>query len=101
MKSNRTCKKLHDLTNGPSKLCISFNISKDLFDQVDLSTCPDIWIQETISPVLDMANFEVVQAKRIGISNSGDEAVNKPYRFYIKHNKHVSLVAKEEENIIK
>ena len=97
MKCNRTCKKLFDLTNGPSKLCISFNISKSLFDQVDLTSSQEIWIQETLSPLLDITNFEIVEAKRIGISNSGEEAANKPYRFYIKHNKYVSLIAKEEE----
>ena len=53
MKSNRTLSekkqssfKLKDLTSGPSRLCQAFNITKGLFNQVDLNTSNDLWVED-------------------------------------------------------
>ena len=53
MKSNRTLSekkqssfKLKDLTSGPSRLCQAFNITKGLFNEVDLDTSDDLWVED-------------------------------------------------------
>jgi DNA-3-methyladenine glycosylase len=89
-----------DLTNGPSKLCQSMRITKDLFNQVDLNVNEDLWLQDELfmdGRFFANADFKVIEAKRIGIDYAGAEAVNQLYRFYIKDNKCVSVRAKEEK----
>lgn len=88
-----------NLTNGPSKLCMAFNISKTMFDQVDLATNENLWLQDKISADNlreENDEFKIVCAKRIGIDYAGPDAVNKLWRFYIKDNKHVSILSKEQ-----
>lgn len=95
MKSNRKQKPdLKTLTNGPSKLCLAFNITKNEFNQTDLESNQDIWIQDQIGQTTE--EFTTIKAKRIGIDYSGEEAINKLYRFYIRNNKFVSIKSKIE-----
>jgi len=104
MKSNRkiqiTPKTTKTLTNGPSKLCISMNITKNLFNEVDLASSSDLFLAEHRSDYFmnksSSSELKIVQAKRIGIDYSGEEAMNQLYRFYIKDNKFVSVKSKEE-----
>ncbi len=71
-----------NLTNGPGKLCMAFNIDKSL-DKEDL--CGDyFYIEEGIN-----RNFNIVKGKRIGIDYA-EEAKDYLYRFYIKENPYVS-----------
>jgi DNA-3-methyladenine glycosylase len=111
MKANRnietTSKNVKTLTNGPSKLCISMNITKNIFNEVDLAYSNDLFVAEAEhirdcnmnkSPPKEV---KIVQAKRIGINYAGEEAMNQLYRFYIKDNKFVSIKSKIEIEISK
>jgi DNA-3-methyladenine glycosylase len=99
--SNKTAKKnisLKNLTSGPSKLCQAMNIKKNTFDQVNIITSDEIWLQEIMNPDKNTQEneFQIIKAKRIGIENAGEEAKNKLFRFYIKNNNFVSIKEKEE-----
>lgn len=112
MRLNRslsTDKKLKELANGPSKLCIAMAITKNTFNQVDLSTSEEMWLQDELSEQLAAnddeiccsgsdinTKIEIVAAKRIGIDYAGEEAINKLYRFYVRGNKFVSVKSKLE-----
>jgi DNA-3-methyladenine glycosylase len=102
MSQNRNMTKLEsfkekDLTNGPSKICQAFCIKKEDYDQKDLSNCETLWLQNVSCAIEE--KIEIVEAKRIGIDNSGVEAVNKLYRFYLKENKFVSVKSKTEATL--
>lgn len=103
MKANREKAKndIKNLTNGPSKMCMAFKITKNDFNKCDLNTSQLIWLQESIGGPKE--DFKIIKAKRIGIDYAGEEAVNKLYRFYIKDNRFVSVKSKieiEENNTI-
>lgn len=68
-----------DNTNGPAKLCKQMQITREL-NEIDLTSSDVLWIEEGTSPV------EIVTTTRIGIS----QAMDYPWRFYIKGNKWVS-----------
>ncbi|MGN2339309.1 DNA-3-methyladenine glycosylase [Clostridium cagae] len=74
--------KKRDLTNGPSKLCMAFEIDKKDNYKV-LYEKGDIYIEDSYD------NYDIVQTTRIGIDYA-EEAINFPWRFYIKDNKYVS-----------
>lgn len=104
MRKNRNLsqeKKEWELANGPSKLCIAMNISKKLFDQVDLASSSDMWLQDgsNILSIVPVDESNVVKAKRIGIDYAGEEAINQLYRFYVSGSKFVSVRSKEEVQI--
>lgn len=75
-----TGKEIHNLTNGPGKICQAFSISKEHYG-IDL-TGDIIYLldQPKIKPEL------IIASKRIGIKKS----VDLPWRFYIKDNPYVS-----------
>lgn len=88
--------KTRELTNGPSKLCLSFNITKNEVNTVDLCTSDVFWIQQSFlsklgQEELGQTEMEIYEAKRIGIESAGSEAVNKLYRYYIRGNEFVSV----------
>lgn len=71
-----------NLTNGPGKLSMAFNIDKTL-DKEDL--CKDrLYLEERQD-----GNFNIIQTTRIGIDYA-EEAKHFPYRFYIEGNPYVS-----------
>lgn len=71
-----------NLTNGPGKLCIAYNIDKDL-NGIDL--CGNkLYLEDD-----NKENLDIVQTTRINIDYA-EEAVDFPYRFYIKDNPYVS-----------
>lgn len=71
-----------NLTNGPGKLSMAFNIDKRL-DKIDL--CGDrLYLEDG-----DREIFNIVETKRIGIDYA-EEAIDYPYRFYIEGNPYVS-----------
>lgn len=72
----------HNLTNGPSKLCQAFELTRKL-NAHDLSREP---VKLIMRPPID--EDRIVSATRIGLR----EAVNVPWRFYIKANPYVSVV---------
>ncbi|XP_064088056.1 uncharacterized protein LOC135202526 [Macrobrachium nipponense] len=85
--------KEHELCNGPSKLCLAMNISKDLCNKVDATISEEIWLEEGQS----IPEGDIVIAKRIGIESAGHEWANKPLRYYVFKNKNVSVKDKKAE----
>jgi DNA-3-methyladenine glycosylase len=77
-------RKTANLTNGPSKLCMAMNISKSQ-NKTDL-TAPPLYIKDA-QPIPKKNRAETT---RIGVDYA-DKWKNKPWRFYIKGNKFVSI----------
>lgn len=73
-----------NLTNGPGKLCMALNITKEVHNGLDL--CGDILYLEEGNG----ENFNIVETTRIGIDYA-EEAKYFPYRFYIEGNPYVSV----------
>ena len=71
------------LTNGPSKLCMSFSIDKSE-NYIKLYEKGDFYIEDSNSE-----KFDIVETTRIGIDYA-EEAIYFPWRFYIKDNKYIS-----------
>lgn len=84
--SNKEKKKLdtHQLANGPSKLCIAFDISRDKCDKIDMVTSDELWIETSRDLKFKNRDFEVALDKRIGIESAPPEARNRLWRFYVK-----------------
>ena len=85
---NLTKYQRNNLTNGPGKLSMAFNIDKTL-DKEDL--CKNRLYLEKEGEEED--KFNIIQTTRIGIDYA-EEAKYYPYRFYIEGNKHVSVIKK-------
>ncbi|XP_019615571.1 PREDICTED: LOW QUALITY PROTEIN: probable DNA-3-methyladenine glycosylase [Branchiostoma belcheri] len=85
--------KTEQLGNGPSKLCQALHIDKDTVNQEDLTTCPFIWLE----PGEDVKDSDIIHSTRIGIDSSGEEWAKKPWRFYVKGNRSVSIRDKKAE----
>ena len=79
-----TMLKKKSLTNGPSKLCMAYSIDK-AENYKKLYEKGDFYIEDS-----KKENFEIVETKRIGIDYA-EEAVEFPWRFYIKDNKYISI----------
>lgn len=73
-----------NLTNGPGKLCMALNITKEVHNGLDL--CGDILYLEEGNG----ENFNIIETTRIGIDYA-EEAKYFPYRFYIEGNPYVSV----------
>jgi DNA-3-methyladenine glycosylase len=76
--------KVANLTNGPSKLCMAMGISK-VQNKTDLTASPLYIESASLIPQND-----IVETTRVGVDYSG-EWKNKPWRFYIRDNKFVSV----------
>ena len=81
--NNLNKRQITGLTNGPGKLCIAMGITKNENKLSLLSN--EFYISENI----EVKNEDIVQCKRINIDYA-EEAVDFPWRFYIKDNKYVS-----------
>jgi DNA-3-methyladenine glycosylase len=84
MKKRRGSKQEKNLTNGPGRLCMAMDISKAQ-NKLNL-TAPPFYVEDA-SPV---TQTDIVEATRIGVDYGG-EWKNKPWRFYIKGNRFVSI----------
>ncbi|GAA0124493.1 DNA-3-methyladenine glycosylase [Clostridium sp. CTA-19] len=71
------------LSNGPGKLCIAMNISKD-DNYEDMNKSNKIYVENN-----KIDNFQIIKTKRIGIDYA-EEAVDFLWRYYIKDNKYIS-----------
>lgn len=71
------------IANGPSKLCMAFSIDKSE-NYIKLYEEGDFYIED-----VDKEEFEIVETTRIGIDYA-EEAIDFPWRFYIKDNKYIS-----------
>ncbi|KNF09986.1 putative 3-methyladenine DNA glycosylase [Gottschalkia purinilytica] len=77
-------KQIKNLTNGPGKLCMAFNIDRSL-NKEDL--CENkIFIKKQEFE----EKFDIIHSKRIGIDYA-EEAKDYLWRFYIKGNEYVSV----------
>lgn len=86
--------KIHKLCDGPSKLCMSMNITKETCNELDMTTSDDMWIEDDQWD----NSFDVVKTSRIGIDSVGGEWAKKPLRFYIMGNSSVSKIDKAAES---
>lgn len=85
--------KLHELSNGPGKLCMAFDIRRDNCDKLDLATSDEMWLEESDDPHYNgKGKFETVVAKRVGIDSAPAKARDQLWRFYIQNNMFVSTV---------
>lgn len=71
------------ITNGPSKLCMAFSIDK-AENYMKLYEKGEFYIEDG-----EEDNFEIIETTRVGIDYA-EEAINFPWRFYIKDNKYIS-----------
>lgn len=76
-------KKIVNLANGPSKLCLAMDITKKQ-NKHDLTLSP-LYLED--APLISDEN--IIKKTRIGIDYSG-EWKNRLWRFYIKENKFIS-----------
>ncbi len=80
-----TSKEIKNLTNGPSKLCIALDINKKVHNFMDLVISKELYIEDR-----DIINSsDIVETTRVGIDYA-EEAVDFPWRFYVKNNIYVS-----------
>ncbi|KAF8773469.1 DNA-3-methyladenine glycosylase like protein [Argiope bruennichi] len=90
----KTVMKDKELCNGPSKLCLAFQITKS-FNKIDLCTSEDLWLEDGLS----IPDCDIIACKRIGIESAGEEWANKPLRFYVKDCTWVSVRNKAAEEL--
>jgi DNA-3-methyladenine glycosylase len=83
MRARRGPMKDTNLTSGPGKLCIAFDIERSL-NGVDLLG-DKIWLEEGKS----FKDSEISIGPRIGIDYAGEDK-DKPWRFWVRDNKFVS-----------
>ena len=88
-----------NITNGPSKLCQALQITKILFNQINLNyqTNSLLWLQNDFTlNEKELVKFQIVKTKRVGLNANviGNEACNYLYRFFIKDNPFVSVKSK-------
>ncbi|CAG2168261.1 unnamed protein product [Oppiella nova] len=74
------------LANGPSKLCMAFDINKDNVNKEDITDSTLIWLESGDA----VPDEDIVCAKRVGIDRAPKEWANKLLRFYIKDNEFIS-----------
>ncbi|HET6924795.1 MAG TPA: DNA-3-methyladenine glycosylase [Candidatus Saccharimonadales bacterium] len=82
MRRNRHDRSDPSVTNGPAKLCEALAVDSSLNGH-DLRQAP---LKLVVRP--PMAGQDIVVATRVGISQAKD----KPWRFYVADNRHVSRV---------
>ncbi|XP_011687352.1 PREDICTED: DNA-3-methyladenine glycosylase-like isoform X3 [Wasmannia auropunctata] len=84
--------KHHELCNGPSKLCIAYQLNKQ-HSRYSLCMWKGLWIEDDGAT----GDIKIVKSARIGIDSCGPEWANKPLRYYIYGNKSVSKRNKKAE----
>lgn len=72
------------ITNGPSKLCLALSIDKS-DNYKKLYEKGDIYIEDNDKD----EKIDIVETTRVGIDYA-EEAIDFPWRFYIKDNKYIS-----------
>ena len=85
--SDLKSREIFNLTSGPGKLCIAFNIDKSL-------NAHSIFSDELFLYEDDFKDFNIVYSKRIGIDYA-EEAKDFLWRYYINDNKYVSVIDKK------
>lgn len=88
--------KVHELCNGPGKLCISYNIQDKTCNMKDLSNWEGMWI-ETDRESENVKFDDLVISTRIGLNSVDKEWALKPLRFYLYGNRSVSKRDRKKE----
>lgn len=83
MRLRRGEMKDRNLTSGPGKLCIAFDIDRSLNAESLLGK--RIWLEDHRS----FGDDEIAVGRRIGIDYAGEDAA-RPWRFWVKDNQFVS-----------
>ncbi|XP_058794838.1 uncharacterized protein LOC131666308 isoform X2 [Phymastichus coffea] len=86
--------KIHELCNGPSKICIALQLVKQ-HSRYSLCNWKELWIEDDGK----QGEFKIVECPRIGIESAGAEWANKPLRYYVYGHKCVSKRDKKAESI--
>ena len=86
--------KMHELCNGPSKLCIAMKLEKE-HTKYSLCDWRGLWIEDDG----ECKNIKIVETSRIGIESVGEEWSKKLLRYYIYGHKCVSKRDKKAESI--
>ena len=86
----------NQLCNGPSKLCMALDISKERFNKTNLATSDDFHLESGKS----VQNSEIVVSTRIGLDKQPPEWKLKPWRFYILGCSSVSFRDKSAESLL-
>lgn len=73
-----------NLTSGPSRLCMAMGITKAQ-NKLDVTT-PPLYVEDASS----IAKENILETTRVGVGYAG-EWKNKPWRFYVKDNRSVSI----------
>lgn len=87
--------KLHELCNGPSKLCMSFQLHKN-HSKYSMCTWKNLWLEDDSFE----EEIKIVKSTRIGIDGYGPEWSGKLLRYYIYGNKSVSKRDKRAEALL-
>ncbi|XP_063930870.1 DNA-3-methyladenine glycosylase-like [Zophobas morio] len=96
-KKNKGSLKDTDLCNGPSKLCMAMNISKDKCNKLDITESESLWLEDDGEAV---EKPQIVSSSRIGINSSAGEWAKTPLRFYVVSSPHVSKRDKKAEDAL-
>lgn len=91
-KTRKANLKPHELCNGPSKLCMAYQLNKQ-HSRYSLCTWKNLWIEDDGAS----EDIKIIKSARIGIDSCGPEWANKPLRYYIYGNKSVSKKNKKAE----
>lgn len=89
MRARRPSASERNLTSGPGKLCAALGLDRS-FNGADL-TGERVWIEET---GIKVPAAKVASGARVGIDYA-EEYVEKPWRFWLKDNPHVSRQGKK------
>jgi DNA-3-methyladenine glycosylase len=85
MRARRPGRKETELASGPGKLCTAFGIDRS-FNAAELAGGGRVWIEDAGRAVKAR---DIASGPRIGIDYA-EEFIDKPWRFWIKANPHVS-----------
>lgn len=91
-KTNSRILPIHQLCNGPSKLCLSFGITKELNKMDMASPTTQMWIEDW----RPQPEFTTITSTRIGLSKKAGEWIDAPLRFYVNDSKSVSIIDKSK-----
>ncbi|CAL8100791.1 unnamed protein product [Orchesella dallaii] len=91
--------KPHELTNGPAKLCLAFNIDRFICDKIDMTSSNELWLENSFNEFYNLRQFEINESRRVGIDSTPPEARNKLYRFFVKDNASVSKAKFSDDKV--
>ncbi|KAI1303168.1 putative DNA-3-methyladenine glycosylase [Halotydeus destructor] len=83
----QTSYSIKNVCNGPSKMCIAYEIDKLRINKQCLFSSEQIWLE----PGRDVGSENIASSKRIGLGKSAADWLDKPLRFFEKNSSFVSV----------